>query len=107
MVERDSQSQIVRELSYTEPQDGNNVEADAWSPATSSRRNAPLRTTWRGTRDRQEELMADDRLGWRDNKTDIANRNWTQYPLALAEHGANGGAGHGGPRAGHGQLSHL
>ena len=37
-------------------------------------------------RDRQEELMVDE--GWlEDNKTDIANRNWEKYPLALAEHG--------------------
>ena len=38
------------------------------------------------TRDVQEKLMVSD--SWlNENKSDIATRNWTTYPLELAEHG--------------------
>ncbi len=85
VVERDNYSQIVRELSYTEPQDGNNVKLTLIASYQQQAERAIADNVAR-TRDRQEELMVDE--GWlEDNKTDIANRNWEKYPLALAEHG--------------------
>lgn len=85
VVERDNYSQIVRELSYTEPQDGNNVKLTLIASYQQQAERAIADNVAR-TRDRQEELMVDE--GWlEDNKTDIAGRNWEKYPLALAEHG--------------------
>ena len=86
VVERDSLSQIVRELSYTEPQDGNNVKLTLRASYQQQAERA-IADNVASTRNRQEQKMVDET--WlENNKTDIANRNWTQYPLSLAEHGA-------------------
>ena len=85
VVERDSQSQIVRELSYTEPQDGNNVKLTLVASYQQQAERA-IADNVASTRNKQEEKMTED--AWlENNKTDIANRNWAQYPLSLAEHG--------------------
>ena len=85
VVERDNYSQIVRELSYTEPQDGNNVKLTLIASYQQQAERA-IADNVAQTRERQERLMVDE--GWlEDNKSDIANRNWEKYPLALAEHG--------------------
>lgn len=86
VVERDSLSQIVRELSYTEPQDGNNVKLTLVASYQQQAERA-IADNVNSIRDRQEKMMVDE--GWLEkNKTDIANRDWQKYPLALAEHGA-------------------
>ena len=85
VVERDQMSKVVRELSYTEPQDGNNVKLtlNAAYQAVAERAIAENVST---TRDLQERYLASD--SWLEaNKTDIHNRNWATYPLDLAEHG--------------------
>ena len=85
VVERDQMSKVVRELSYTEPQDGNNVKLtlNAAYQAVAERCIANNVNT---TRDSQEVLLASD--SWLEaNKSDIHSRNWSLYPLALAEHG--------------------
>ncbi len=85
VVERDQMSKVVRELSYTEPQDGNNVKLtlNAAYQVVAERVIASNVST---TRDKQEGLLASD--SWLEaNKTDIHNRNWATYPLDLAEHG--------------------
>lgn len=85
VVERDNYSQIVRELSYTEPQDGNNVKLTLIASYQQQAERA-IADNVASTRNKQEELMVDE--GWlEDNKEDIATRNWEKYPLALAEHG--------------------
>ena len=85
VVERDQMSRVVRELSYTEPQDGNNVKLtlNAAYQAVAER---AIAANVASTRALQEKNLASPK--WQEaNKTDIHNRNWVQYPLALAEHG--------------------
>ena len=85
VVERDQMSKVVRELSYTEPQDGNNVKLtlNAAYQAVAER---AIADNVNSTRDLQERYLASD--SWLEaNKTDIHNRNWSTYPLDLAEHG--------------------
>ena len=85
VVERDQMSKVVRELSYTEPTDGNNVKLtlNAAYQIVAERAIAENVAT---TRRLQESYLASD--SWLEaNKTDIHNRNWATYPLDLAEHG--------------------
>ena len=85
VVERDQMSKVVRELSYTEPQDGNNVKLtlNAAFQAVAER---CIADNVASTRAHQERLLAS--ASWLEaNKNDIHNRNWGMYPLALAEHG--------------------
>ncbi len=85
VVERDQMSKVVRELSYTEPQDGNNVKLTL-SAAYQAVAERCIANNVAATRNSQEKLLASD--SWLEaNKADIHNRNWTTYPLALAEHG--------------------
>lgn len=85
VVERDQMSKIVRELSYTPPQDGNNVKLTLRTSFQQVAERA-VADNVAYTRSRQELKMSDSQ--WlEDNKSDIANRNWETYPLALAEHG--------------------
>ena len=85
VVERDSQSQIVRELSYTEPQDGNNVKLTLVASYQTAGGTCDCRQCSQHPQQAGTEMTEDAWL--ENNKTDIANRNWTQYPLSLAEHG--------------------
>ena len=85
VVQRDQMSRVVRELSITPPQDGNNVKLtlNATYQQVAER---CLAENVNSTRDLQETKLASEK--WReDNKNDIHNRNWTEYPLELAEHG--------------------
>ncbi len=85
VVERDNYSTVVRELSYSEPEDGNNVKLTIRS-AYQQQAERAVAANVEAIRDKQEELMVDS--AWlEDNRTDIAKRNWEQYPLELAEHG--------------------
>ena len=85
VVERNNLSTIVRELSYTEPQDGNTVKLTLHASYQSVAERA-IADNVANTRDTQEAKMVSD--AWlEDNKADIANRNWETYPLDLAEHG--------------------
>lgn len=86
VVERDLMSRIVRELDYIAPTDGNNVKLTIDATAQQVAENA-LAENVAEVRDRQESLMV--KTSWLEsNKSDIAIRNWTTYPLQLAEHGA-------------------
>ncbi len=85
VVERDNFSTVVRELSYTEPEDGNNVKLTIRS-AYQQQAERAVSANVEAIRDKQEELMVDSR--WlEENRMDISKRNWEQYPLELAEHG--------------------
>ena len=85
VVERDQMSRVVRELSYTEPQDGNNVKLTLIASYQQQAEKA-IAENVSDTRDVQEKLMVSD--SWlNENKSDIATRNWETYPLELAEHG--------------------
>ncbi|MDO4482947.1 MAG: penicillin-binding transpeptidase domain-containing protein [Clostridia bacterium] len=85
VVERDNMSRVVRELSYTAPQDGNNIKLTLHASYQEVAERA-IAANVNNTRDNQEKLMVSD--SWlEDNKEDIANRNWVTYPMSLAEHG--------------------
>lgn len=85
VVERDNFSTVVRELSYTEPEDGNNVKLTIKASYQQQAERA-IANNVEKIRDKQEGYMVDSE--WlEDNRTDIAKRNWEQYPLELAEHG--------------------
>lgn len=85
VVERDQRSRIVRELSYTEPQDGNNVKLTLIASYQQQAERA-IADNVNNTRTRQEALMVSD--DWLEaNKSDIAVRDWEKYPMDLAEHG--------------------
>ena len=85
VVERNNLSTVVRELSYTEPEDGNNVKLTIRS-AYQQQAERAIANNVEQIRDKQEALMVDS--SWlEDNRTDIAKRNWEQYNLELAEHG--------------------
>ncbi len=85
VVERNNWSRVVREISYTPPQDGNNVKLTLRASFQQAAERA-IANNVAMIRDSQEEKMTDSR--WlEENRTDIARRNWEQYPLELAEHG--------------------
>lgn len=85
VVERDNLSKIVRELSYEEPQDGNNVKLTIRASYQQQAERA-IADNVNSTRNSQESKMVSD--DWlENNKEDIATRNWETYPLKLAEHG--------------------
>jgi len=85
VVERDQMSRVVRELSYTAPQDGNNVKLTL-NASYQQVAERCIRDNVNSTRDLQERTMASE--DWLEaNKSDIHNRDWAKYPLALAEHG--------------------
>ncbi len=85
VVERDNFSTVVRELSYTPPEDGDNVKLTIKASYQQTAERA-ITSNVAQIRDKQEELMVDSE--WlEDNRTDLAKRNWEKYPLELAEHG--------------------
>ena len=85
VVERNNWSTIVRELSYTAPQDGNNVKLTIDAAAQLQAERAVAETVAQ-IRDVQEQKMVNPQ--WlEDNRSDLARRNWERYPLELAEHG--------------------
>ena len=85
VVERDQMSRVVRELSYTAPQDGNNVKLTL-NASYQQQAERCIAANVNSTRDLQEKNLATE--SWLEaNKTDIHNRDWVKYPLELAEHG--------------------
>jgi len=85
VVERDQMSRVVRELSYTEPQDGNNVKLTL-NASYQQVAERCIAANVASTRELQEKNLAS--ASWAEaNKSDIHNRDWVKYPLALAEHG--------------------
>ncbi|MCE5344352.1 MAG: hypothetical protein LLF96_12325 [Eubacteriales bacterium] len=86
IVERDSVGKITRELSYVEPQDGNNVKLTIYASYQQQAERA-LAENVAETRQSQEAKLMDNT--WLEsNKTDIENRNWEKYPLSLADRAA-------------------
>ncbi len=86
VVERDRVGKITRELSYTEPEDGNNVKLTIRASYQQQAERA-LAENVAKTRAVQEGKLMD--ANWLDsNKVDIENRNWEKYPLSLAERAA-------------------
>jgi penicillin-binding protein 2 len=85
-VERDRVGKITRELSYTEPEDGDNVKLTIRASYQKQAERA-LAKNVASTRSVQEEKLMN--ANWLDsNKVDIENRNWEKYPLSLAERAA-------------------
>ena len=85
VVERDQMSRVVREISYTPPQDGNNVKLTL-NASFQQQAERCIAANVNSTRDLQEKNLASE--SWLEaNKTDIHNRDWVKYPLELAEHG--------------------
>ena len=85
VVERDQMSRVVREISRTDPHDGNNVKLTL-NASYQQMAERCLAENVNSTRDLQEDQLRKE--SWREaNKTDIHNRDWATYPLELAEHG--------------------
>ena len=85
VVERDQMSRVVRELSVSEPQDGNNVKLTL-NAAYQQEAERCIRNNVITVRNNQEKKLASE--SWLEaNKNDIHNRDWVKYPLELAEHG--------------------
>jgi Cell division protein FtsI/penicillin-binding protein 2 len=86
VVERDSVGKITREISYTEPQDGNNVKLTIIASYQQQAERA-LAQNVSSTRSVEEGKLMDQ--NWLDkNKDIIETRNWEKYPLALADRAA-------------------
>ncbi len=86
IVERDSVGKITRELSYVEPQDGNNVKLTIYASYQQQAERA-LAKNVATTRAAQETKLMDNT--WLEaNKSDIQIRNWMKYPLSLADRAA-------------------
>ena len=85
VVEREQMSRVVREISTTDPHDGNNVKLTL-NASYQQMAERCLAENVNSTRDLQEDQLRKE--SWREaNKTDIHNRDWVTYPLELAEHG--------------------
>ncbi|NLI22650.1 MAG: hypothetical protein GX418_14020 [Clostridiales bacterium] len=86
IVERDSVGKITRELSYVEPQDGNNVKLTIYASYQQQAERA-LAENVATTRSTQEAKLMNNT--WLEtNKADIESRNWDKYPLSLADRAA-------------------
>ena len=85
-VERNSVGKITRELSYTEPEDGNNVKLTIKASYQQQAERA-LAENVASTRKVQEKKLMDQT--WLEkNKADIETRNWVKFPLSLAQRAA-------------------
>ncbi len=85
-VERNSVGKITRELSYTEPEDGNNVKLTIKASYQQQAERA-LAANVASTRKEQEKKLMNQT--WLEkNKADIETRNWEKYPLSLASRAA-------------------
>ncbi len=86
IVERDNVGKITRELSYVEPQDGNNVKLTIYASYQQQAERA-LTLNVETTRAAQEKkLMLNSWL--ETNRDVIETRNWEKYPLSLADRAA-------------------
>lgn len=85
-VERNSVGKVTRELSYTEPEDGNNVKLTIVASYQQQAERA-LAENVASTRAVQEGKLMD--ATWLEkNRDDILSRSWDKYPLSLAERAA-------------------
>ena len=86
VVVRDQMSRVVDKLpDSSEPKDGNNVKLTL-NAAYQQVAERCIRDNVNEVRDLQDEKLAS--ASWLEaNKSDIHNRNWTKFPLELAEHG--------------------
>lgn len=86
VVERDSIGKITREISYTEPQDGDNVKLTLIASYQQQAERA-LAENVESTRNLEEQQLMSE--SWLEkNKDVIESRNWEKYPLALANRAA-------------------
>ncbi|HNW85418.1 MAG TPA: penicillin-binding transpeptidase domain-containing protein [Candidatus Limiplasma sp.] len=86
IVERDSVGKITRELSYVEPQDGNNVKLTIYASYQQQAERALAENVATTRATQESKLMLNSWL--ESNKADIESRNWTKYPLSLADRAA-------------------
>ncbi len=86
IVERDNVGKITRELSYVEPQDGNNVKLTI-NASYQQQAERALADNVANTRMEQEKRLMKN--SWQEaNRIDIEERNWEKYPLSLADRAA-------------------
>ncbi|MDD3214870.1 MAG: penicillin-binding transpeptidase domain-containing protein, partial [Eubacteriales bacterium] len=86
IVERDSVGKITRELSYVEPQDGNNVKLTIYASYQQQAERALAENVATTRASQETKLMNNTWL--ESNKSDIETRNWVKYPLSLADRAA-------------------
>ena len=86
IVERDSLGKITRELSYVEPKDGNNVKLTIYASYQQQAERALAENVATTRASQESKLMLNSWL--ETNKNDIEIRNWTKYPLSLADRAA-------------------
>ena len=85
VMEKDSNGKLTREISSTEPQDGNTVKLTIIASYQQAAERA-IEDNVRSTRADQESKMADD--SWLEtNKEKLEERDWDAYPLQLADTG--------------------
>lgn len=87
LMEKDNNGKLTRELSSTEPQDGNNVKLTIIASYQQAAERA-IEDNVRSTRNQQESRMA--KANWLEtNKAKLTDgsRDWDKYPLLLAETG--------------------
>lgn len=85
IMEKDNNGSLTRELSYLEPQDGNNVKLTIIASYQQAAERA-IEENVRSTREVQEKKMANG--NWLEtNKDKLATRDWDKYPLQLADTG--------------------
>ena len=103
MVERDRVGKITRELSYTEPQDGNNVKLTIVASYQQQAERA-LAENVASVRTSQEKKLMDNTWLEKNNVHHRKPQLGAISPVA-GPAGRHDGHRHGGPRARHGQLS--
>ncbi|MEA4998711.1 MAG: penicillin-binding transpeptidase domain-containing protein [Candidatus Limiplasma sp.] len=86
IVERNNINKITRELSYVEPQDGNNVKLTIFASYQQQAERALAENVATTRASQETKLMLNSWL--ESNKTDIEGRNWEKYPLSLADRAA-------------------
>ena len=85
VMERDSNGSLTRQISYTEPQDGNNVKLTIIA-SYQQRAERAIAENVEWIRDQQEEKMQDG--DWLEKYKDKINtRDWEEDPIRLAEKG--------------------
>ena len=77
---------ITRELSYVEPQDGNNVKLTIYASYQQQAERALAENVATTRASQESKLMLNSWL--EANKADIESRNWDKYPLSLADRAA-------------------
>lgn len=85
VVERDSSGKITRELSYTQPKDGNTVKLTIDANFQEAAERA-IADNVDAIRDEQETRMQNGK--WLEtNRAKLDTRDWTEFPIELADTG--------------------